>query len=619
MSVDAAAMQRRVEEGVFKMAGDTENGQAMVSWRTADADYPRDKTIQALFEEQVELTPHSVAIEFEDRRLSYAELNEQANRVAHRLLRLGVSRGRLVGLCVERSPEMIVGILAILKAGGVYVPLDPDYPDERLAFMIRDSGTQLIAAHRPTAGRLAPSLRLAHVCWIDSSETATADDVATDPKVAAAADDLAYVMYTSGATGTPKGVMIPHRGVIRLVRNTNYCQFGPNEVFLQLAPISVDASTFEIWGALLNGARLAIMPPRATGLDELGTAIRRHGVTTLWLTAGLFHLMVEQRVEELRPLRQLLAGGDVLSAPHVHRALDVLDDGAIINGYGPTESTTLACCCRMQKGHRTSDTIPIGRPISNTTVHVLDQERCSVPVGSPGELWIGGDGLARGYLNQSELTRQKFIPDPFSLEPGARLYRTGDQVRVRPDGLIEFLGRLDNQVNLSGHSIEPGEIEAALTRHSGIRHSVVVAEAVQRGEKRLVAYIVPVTSSKLDNVELKDYLTRRLPGYMIPSAFVPIESLPLSPNGKVDRSALLRAQPLEFGDSDSVVSPAPFSDLEQVISAICQTTPSPHATLLWNGFAKSAEENVDRRDKQQSLRQDLSFRLSMHEGDRAIL
>ena len=455
------------------MAGDTENGQAMVSWRTADADYPRDKTIQALFEEQVELTPQSVAIEFEDRRLSYAELNEQANRVAHRLLSLGVSRGRLVGLCMERSPETIVGILAILKAGGVYVPLDPDYPDERLSFMIRDSGTRLIAAHRPTAGRLAPSLRLAHVCWFDSSETATADDVATDPEVAAEADDLAYVMYTSGSTGTPKGVMIPHRGVVRLVRNTNYCQFGSHEVFLQLAPISFDASTFEIWRRTAKWRlRLAIMPPRATGLDELGTAIRRHGVTTLWLTAGLFHRMVDQRVEDLRPLRQLLAGGDVLSAPHVHRALDVLDDGAIINGYGPTESTTFACCFRMRKGERTGDSIPIGRPISNTTVHVLDEARSPVPVGSPGELWIGGDGLAHGYLNQSELTRQKFIPDPFSPEPGARLYRTGDQVRVRDDGLIEFLGRLDNanQVSLSGLRVSsPARSRRLLT--AAFRHS----------------------------------------------------------------------------------------------------------------------------------------------------
>jgi amino acid adenylation domain-containing protein len=564
MGVDADAMRSRIEKDVLETADNSDHLPVLASWRMTGSDYPRDKTIQALFEEQVGLNPQAPAIEFEDRRLSYGALNEQANRVAHRLLRLGVGRQTFVGLCMERSPETIVGILAILKAGGVYVPLDPDYPDERLSFMIRDSGTRLIVAHRPTAGRLAPSLRQAEVCWIDSSETATADDVATDPEVAAEADDLAYVMYTSGSTGTPKGVMIPHRGVVRLVRNTNYCQFGSHEVFLQLAPISFDASTFEIWGALLNGARLAILPPRSTGFDELGTAIRRHGVTTLWLTAGLFHRMVDQRVEDLRPLRQLLAGGDVLSAPHVQKALDSLDECAIINGYGPTESTTFACCFRMRKGERTGDSIPIGRPISNTTVHVLDEARSPVPVGSPGELWIGGDGLAHGYLNQSELTRQKFVPDPFSTEPGARLYRTGDQVRVRADGLIEFLGRIDNQVKISGHRVEPGEIEAALARHPAIRQSVVVAEAGQHGDKRLVAYVVTSNPREVDVVELKDFLSRRLPSYMVPSAFMPIESMPLSPNGKVDRSALHPAKPHEFGPPDCRASKPPLTDLEQV-------------------------------------------------------
>ena len=283
-------------------------------------------------------------------------------------------------------------------------------------------------------------------------------------------------------------------------------------MFLQLAPISFDASTFEIWGALLNGGRLAIMPPRSPGLDELGAAIRRHGVTTLWLTAGLFNLMVEQRIDDLRPLRQLLAGGDVLSPPHVQKALDILEDGVVINGYGPTESTTFACCYRMKKGNRATGSIPIGRPISNTTVHMLDDELRPVPNGSPGELWIGGDGVARGYLNQPELTRQKFVPDPFSSEPGARLYRTGDLARLRPDGNIEFLGRLDNQVKISGHRIEPGEIEAALSQHPDVRQSAVVADAGQRGEKRLVAYVVGVNPpSEVPAALLKDYLAAGWP------------------------------------------------------------------------------------------------------------
>ena len=549
MGVEVDAMHDRVDAGLIEMKDSTERSLNGVSSHETRTDYPRNKTIHGLFEEQVALTPHSVALEFGDRQLNYIALNEQADRIAARLRGLGVGRGTLVGLCMERSPELIVAILAILKAGGAYVPLDPDYPDRRLSFMIRDSRTPLIVAHRPTASRLAPALRKASVFWIDSDNSTSEHDSGTSPELAATADDLAYVMYTSSSTGTPKGVMIAHRGVVRLVRSTNYCQFGTTEVFLQLAPISFDASTFEIWGALLNGGRLAIMPPRFAGLDELGTAIRRHGVTTLWLTVDLFNLMVEQRVDDLRPLRQLLAGGDVLSPPHVQKALEILEDGVVINGYGPTESTTFACCYRMKNGYRTSSSIPIGRPISNTTVHVLDDERRPVSMGSPGELWLGGDGLARGYLNQPELTRQQFVADPFSSEPGARMYRTGDLARLRPDGNIEFLGRRDQQVKISGHRIEPGEIEAALSQHPEVRQSAVVAVAGPRGEKRLVAYVVGVNpASGVEADQLKDYLARHLPAFMIPSVFVNLDSLPLSPNGKVDRSALRPVEPIDVDD-----------------------------------------------------------------------
>jgi len=545
------------------MKGETERRHVLAEWAENRTEYPRSKTIHALFEELAALAPHSVAIEFENRKLSYGELNEQANRIAHRLRRLGVDRGTPVGLCMERSPEVIVGMLAILKAGGAYVPLDPEYPDTRLSFMLRDTRTPAIVAHQPTASRLAPSLHQAEVLWIDSCDPAVGDKTTANPDLRSTTDDLAYVMYTSGSTGTPKGVMIGHRAVVRLVRNTNYCQFDRDQVFLQLAPISFDASTFKIWGALLNGARLAIMPPRAPGLDELGTAIRRHNVTTLWLTSGLFNLMVEQRVEDLRPLKQLIAGGDVLSAPHVQKALDTLRDGVIINGYGPTESTTFACCHRMTKGYRTGTTIPIGRPIANTTVCLLDEELRPVQPGMSGELCIGGDGLARGYLNHPELTRQKFIPDPFSSVPGARLYRTGDLARYRPDGEIEFLGRLDNQIKILGHRIEPGEIEAALRQHPGVRQTVVVAAAGRGGEKRLVAYVVSAGHGKITAAALKDYLACRLPAYMVPSLILEIDSLPLSPNGRVDRSAL--PTPDQY-PAPNAVSPPLGSKLEQEIS-----------------------------------------------------
>ncbi len=563
------------------MPGETEWLQVLAECNVTRTDYPRTKTIHSLFEEHVALTPHAVAIEFEDRKMSYGELNERANLFAHRLRRKGVGQGILVGLCMERSPEVIVAMLAILKAGGAYVPLDPDYPDNRLAFMLSDTRTPVIAAHRPTARRLASSLRRAEVLWIDSAESDARNETATNPELASTADDLAYVMYTSGSTGTPKGVMIGHRAVVRLVQNTNYCRFDRDQVFLQLAPISFDASTFEIWGALLNGARLAIMPPRSPALDDLGTAIRRHKVTTLWLTSGLFNLMVEQRVHDLRPLKQLLAGGDVLSAPHVQKALEILEDGVIINGYGPTESTTFACCYPMSKGYSTGTTIPIGRPISNTTVCLLDEELRPVPCGTAGELCIGGDGLAGGYLNHPELTRQKFIQDPFSSDPGARLYRTGDLARYGPDGEIEFLGRLDDQIKILGHRIEPGEIEAALWQHPGVRQTAVVAAAGTRGEKRLVAYLVPAVRGKIAPAELKDYLARRLPPYMVPTIFVEIDSLPLSPNGKVDRSALPALEPER---ALAGVSSPPEVGLEQEIARIWRHVLNREVTPADNFF-----------------------------------
>ncbi|MGH9363210.1 MAG: non-ribosomal peptide synthetase, partial [Thermoanaerobaculia bacterium] len=347
---------------------------------------------------------------------------------------------------------------------------------------------------------------------------------------------------------------VSHRNVVRLVRETDFARFGPDEVFLQFAPISFDAATLEIWGPLLNGGRLVVFPPGLASLEELGEAIAREGVTTLWLTAALFHQMVEGHLERLRPLRQLLAGGDVLSAVHVRRALAGLPGVTLINGYGPTEGTTFTCCHTVRAAPAEGASVPIGRPIANTRAYVLDEALRPAPVGIVGQLYAAGDGLASGYFGRPELTAERFVPDPVSGEPGARLYRTGDLARWLPGGELEFLGRLDHQVKLRGFRIELGEIEAALTAHPAVREAAVLAREDEPGDKRLVAYVVPVgvpvgeelassraeasSAPTLDISELRSFLAERLPDYMVPAAFVELPALPLTPNGKLDRKAL---------------------------------------------------------------------------------
>ncbi len=557
-----------------------ERHQAIREWNDTASNFPR-RSVHRLFAEQAAARPDSVAVVWEGGELSYGELARRAGRIARGLGRLGVGRESRVGLCAERSGEMVAAVLGILAAGGAYVPLDASYPRQRLELLVADAGLAALVGPRRLLELLPdglPRLALEELA-IDELELpgpgAAAAAAWADP---AAWDDpagLAYVLYTSGSTGKPRGVEVGHRAVVRLVRDTGYLSLGPGEVFLQLASMSFDAATLELWGPLLNGGRLVLYPPRPFSLGELAEVVRRHGVTTLWLTAGLFHLAVEESLEGLAGLRQLLAGGDALSRPHVERALAALPGVELIDGYGPTENTTFSTTWRLRRGLG-AGAVPIGRPIAGGEAHVLDRALEPAPLGSMGELYVGGAGLARGYLGDPARTAERFVPDPFAASGGLRLYRTGDLARWRADGVLEFLGRLDQQVKVRGFRIELGEVESALLRHPRVREAVVVAPADGARDRRLVAYYVAgeaaggepagAPAAGPEAAELRELLQALLPAYMVPSAWVALAELPLTPNGKVDRRAL--PDPAEGRPAGERQVAAPRTPVEERIAAI---------------------------------------------------
>jgi amino acid adenylation domain-containing protein len=526
-----------------------EQHQLLREWSDTAAFFPREATLHGLFAEQAALSPDAVAVEQGGERLTYGELLRRAGRIARRLVARGLRPEERVAVAAERSPNLIAALLGILQAGGAYLPLDPVSPAERLHWMLRDADATLLV------DMLDPR--------DDDEEPRAGPSLLALPKIPA--ESLACVMYTSGSTGTPKGVAVTHRNVIRLVRGAGYADLGPEQTWLQYAPVSFDASTLEIWAPLLNGGRLVLFPGRTGPLDELARVVETHGVTSAWLTAGLFHEMVDGCLAGLRPLSQLLAGGDVISPVHARRALEAHPGLTLIDGYGPTEGTTFTCCHRMTEARQVGgDGIPIGRPIGNAQVRVLDERLAPVPIGAWGELSAGGDGLARGYLGRPELTAERFVPDAFG-EAGSRLYRTGDRVRHRADGLLEFSGRLDGQVKIRGFRIEPGEIEAALVAHPGVREAVVVARRDRDREIRLVAYVagnVPGMAAE----ELRRHLRERLPEPMVPAAFVVLAALPLTANGKVDRKAL--PAPAEAAGELQASHLPPRTDLEERIARV---------------------------------------------------
>ncbi|GCE15819.1 non-ribosomal peptide synthetase [Tengunoibacter tsumagoiensis] len=511
--------------------------QTVIAWNQTTSPYPREACIHELFERQAAQTPEAIAIIADKQKISYAQLNEQANHLARSLRHLGVGPEICVGICIERSLEMIVGILGILKAGGAYVAFALDEPKERLRFLLEDSAIQLLLT-RQRYSTILPGFQ-GKLFYLDE-DYPTSSTMETNPDVlpTPTAENLAYVIATSGSTGKPKGVCITHRNVVRLVASPNVVTIQPHDIFLQFSPLTFDASTFEIWGPLLNGACLVLFPPQQPTLDELGLFIKEQNITILWLTAGLFHQMIESQTEHLQHVQQLLAGGDVLSTSHMRKALEELPHCQLINGYGPTENTTFTCYGLITKTTDLSRSVPIGRPVAQTQVYVLDERLQPVPMGETGELYIGGDGVARGYLNRPELTAELFINDPFRTDQETRLYKTGDLARYLADGMLEFLGRNDQQVKIRGFRVELAEVTAALQRHSDVKQALIIAREDPLGDKRLLAYVVPQSGSTMTIKDLRRYLVTQLPNYMLPAAYILLDALPLTLLGKIDTASL---------------------------------------------------------------------------------
>ncbi|MEN3328613.1 MAG: hypothetical protein V7638_3420 [Acidobacteriota bacterium] len=510
---------------------ETEQRQLIAEFNHPAIPYPRELCLQRVFETVVHNAPHKTALVSDDVSLTYAELNRRANQLAHYLGSRGVGPEVKVGVCLERSVEAIVALLGIVKAGGVYVPLEPSYPLERISFLLEDAQVSAVVTTEEFVQALPATLE--RITCLDGEAAVIANESEATPEVEMSALNLACIMYTSGSTGTPKGVGVTHRGVVRLVQETNYADMA-GEVMLQFTPLSADASTFEIWGSLLNGGKLVL----AGRGKELGKVIASHGVTTLSLTAGLFHQVIEEGAAELRGVRQLLASGDKLSARQVRKALARLPETRLIGGYGPTETTTFATTETLSESSVVNERVLIGRPIANTTVYILDRQMRAVPVGVRGEIYVGGDGLARGYVGRADQTAERFVPDPFSMAGGERLCASGDIGRYRPDGRIEFLGWRDGQVRIRGFRIELGEIETLLRQYSGVADAAVIARATALGDETLIAYILKEKNAGFADKQLQNYLEQRLPAYMRPSQFVTLEKLPLTLKGKVDRDAL---------------------------------------------------------------------------------
>ncbi|HEX7239909.1 MAG TPA: amino acid adenylation domain-containing protein, partial [Longimicrobiaceae bacterium] len=543
----AAGPDRRLSD--LPLFGDAERLSILTRWGVSGAAPVDGRCVHELFAEQAARTPGAVALVFEGRVLTYGELDRGANGLAHRLAARGVGPEVKVGLFVERSLEMVVGLLAVLKAGGAYLVVDPEYPAERIAFMLADARVPVLLTQEPLLRRLPETG--AEVVPLDGVLEAPLAD-GRPPSAAVTPEHLAYVIYTSGSTGTPKGTEVPHRAIPGFFRGSDYVRFDPDQVVLQHSSTSWDALTLELWPALLTGGRCVLFAGKSTELGVMEETVRREGVTTLWLSSALFNTVVDTRPGVLEGVEQVMIGGETASVPHVRWALGAHPGLRLVNGYGPSECTVFATC-HVVGGEAAEASVPIGRPVGDRRVYVLDASLNPVPAGVPGEVFVGGPAVARGYLGRPELTAERFVPDPFGLA-GSRMYRVMDRVRWRADGVLEYFGRTDLQVKVRGFRIEPGEVEAALLRHTAVREAAVVAR-----DGSLVGYVVGTATAG----ELREWLGRRLPEHMVPSAVVVLDAFPLSPNGKIDRGALPAPEASSAG-----AYVAPRTPAEEVLAGI---------------------------------------------------
>ena len=551
--------------GDLSLVGESERQLLLADWNATGEGVPNDRCIHELFEQQAARRPDAIALIQGDEIVRYGELNERANRLAHHLRALGVKREERVGICVERTPRMVEGLLAILKAGAAYLPLDPSNPVDRLQFMLEDASVRVVLSEASVRERIDGLSGACRVVDLDRERAAIAAHSAANPATGVTAENLAYVVYTSGSTGEPKGTEVPHRSLTGFMFGVSYATFDEQQVLLQHSSVSWDALTLELWPALAHGGHCVLYAGRVITPEELGELVERHGISVLWLTSSVFTAVMETRPEVLRGVRQLLTGGEALSVPHVRRALAELPGTRIVNGYGPSECTVFSTChVPSRELPEGAASIPIGRPVGDRRVYLLDERMDLVPVGVVGEIHVGGPGVGRGYLQRPALTAERFVPDPFGGEPGARLYRTGDLARWTADGVLEFVGRRDHQVKVRGFRIELGEIEAVLGRHEQIRECAL--KVWEDGEKRLVAYVVAYEGTGLTADDVRAYLKERVPEYMVPSIVEMLDAMPLTANGKVDRRALPepKREVRESGDAPA----APRTPLEELIASI---------------------------------------------------